>query len=462
MPPSSATPDNPPTAAEPVPPVLIYTAEIVQPPSTPLDKRSLPVWMFYILCSVCEWLFGAATLLVGLAVLAGIPVLQFLSLGYLLEASGRVARNRRLRDGFIGVRTAARVGSIALGTFLMFLPLWFISDLWYSAHVIQAGSGLTTGWRVAQIVMTVLIVAHIVAVWFCGGLLRQFFWPLLAPFLMAAWLARVVVSSNLMRPVFDATLGAVSPRLVQDICNYKPLTDWLVPAILLKGLLSGRIYSLARDGVWDFVVSLRLPYYFWLGLRGFLGAMAWLIVPLLLLIGATELPLPIPLKILSGLLGALMLTGVLLVLPFLQTHFAAQRRASAMLEVGKVLRAFFRSPIAFWLALLITLVFAAPLYLLKIAYTPQQLTWLPSLAFVAMIFPARLLTGWAVGRGMDAERPRNLALSILFSMFSATAALPVAALFVLIVFLTRYTSWYGPWSLLEQHAFLVPAPFLGL
>src|SRR4051812_17896102 len=30
-----------------------------------------------------EWLFGAAVLLVGLAVLAALPVLQFLSLGYL-------------------------------------------------------------------------------------------------------------------------------------------------------------------------------------------------------------------------------------------------------------------------------------------------------------------------------------------------------------------------------------------
>src|SRR5436309_7380286 len=35
--------------------------------------------------SVLEWLFGAAVLTVGLAVLAALPLLQFLSLGYLLE-----------------------------------------------------------------------------------------------------------------------------------------------------------------------------------------------------------------------------------------------------------------------------------------------------------------------------------------------------------------------------------------
>src|SRR5262245_1082140 len=32
-----------------------------------------------------EWLFGVAVLMVGLAALAALPVLQFLSLGYLLE-----------------------------------------------------------------------------------------------------------------------------------------------------------------------------------------------------------------------------------------------------------------------------------------------------------------------------------------------------------------------------------------
>ena len=40
--------------------------------------------------SVADWIFGALILIVGLAVLATIPVLQLLSLGYLLEVSGRV------------------------------------------------------------------------------------------------------------------------------------------------------------------------------------------------------------------------------------------------------------------------------------------------------------------------------------------------------------------------------------
>ena len=69
-----------------------------------------------------EWLFGLASLLVGLSTLAALPILQFLSLGYLLESSARVARSGRLRDGFVGVRRAARVGGIAAGLWLATVP----------------------------------------------------------------------------------------------------------------------------------------------------------------------------------------------------------------------------------------------------------------------------------------------------------------------------------------------------
>ena len=37
----------------------------------------------------------------------------------------------------------------------------------------------------------------------------------------------------------------------------------------------------------------------------------------------------------------------------------------------------------------------------------------------------------------------------------------MAGLYVLIVFLAQYTSWGGAWDLYEQHAFLLPVPFLG-
>jgi len=70
------------------------------------------------------------------------------------------------------------------------------------------------------------------------------------------------------------------PAFAEDLYNTKRLSEWFPPAILAAGILRGRMYSQARDAVWDFAVSLRLPQYFWLGLRGFAGALAWLPRPI--------------------------------------------------------------------------------------------------------------------------------------------------------------------------------------
>jgi hypothetical protein len=236
----------------------------------------------------------------------------------------------------------------------------------------------------------------------------------------------------------------------------QPLSDWFPPAILWAGMRRGHMYSEARDAVWDFVMGLQIPYYFWLGLRGFAGALAWLFVPVLLLMAGTTVPgdaAP-----LIGWIGALLLGLVLLYLPFLQAHFAAENRFTAMFEWSEIRRRFRRAPIAFWLALTVTCLFALPLYLLKIEATPREVTWLPTLFFVVFIYPARLLTGWALARSVKREKPRFF----LFRWMARFAAVPVVLYYVLIVFFTQYTSWFGPVSLFEQHAFLLPVPFIGL
>ncbi len=54
---------------------------------------------------------------------------------------------------------------------------------------------------------------------------------------------------------------------------------WLVRKLRQGGDLTRS----ARDEVWTFVTGLRLPYYFRLGLLGFVGTMAWLLVPVTLI-----------------------------------------------------------------------------------------------------------------------------------------------------------------------------------
>jgi hypothetical protein len=371
-------------------------------PVIPLPEERFHQRVLHGLGWAWERALGPVTLIVGLAVLAAIPILQFLSLGYLLEAGGRVVRSGRIRDGFIGVRHAARVGSIVLCTWLLLLPVRLVSSLAKSAELIDPGGPQARQWRFWLTVVTVLAVLHIVAACSRGGSIRYFLWP------------------------------------------FNPI--WLA-----RRLWRGGYYTEARDAVWAFVTAMRLPYYFWLGVRGFFGTMLWFVVPITLLALGRKVP---PL----GFAGALLLGVVLLYIPFLQMHFASEKRFRALFEIGVVRARFKRAPWAFATAFFITLAFALPLYLLKIEIIPREAAWLPSLFFIVFIFPARLLTGWAYARSGRRETPRHW----FFRWTSRLWMLPTAAIYVVIVFFSQYAAWEGIWSLYEQHAFMLPVPFVGM
>jgi hypothetical protein len=355
-----------------------------------------------IIGSIADWLFGAAAILFGLALLAAIPILQFMSLGYLLESGGRIARTGRLRDGFIGIRRAARLGSIALGVWLALWPLRFVASVARAAFIIDPAGPAARSWQIGLTILAALTALHIVGAISRGGQLRYFFWPF-----------------NLL---------------------------WL-----LQRMWRGGYYTQARDAVWDFVVALRLPYYFWLGCRGFAGTMAWLILPVSLIAFGRVAPL-------LGFLGAFLLAVVVLHLPFLQMRFAVDNRLGSMFAWRSIRAGFRRAPWAYTFACFITLAFALPLYLLKIEMVPREVAWLPSLVFIAFIFPARLLTGWAYGRSLRRATPRHW----FFRWTGRLWLIPTAGFYILFVFLSQYTSWEGIWSLYEQHAFLVPVPFMGM
>jgi hypothetical protein len=402
-PPVRAIPIVGPPPREEVAPIPVAEPEPESPLLSPFELVARP---FRAVGSVLEWVFGFAALMVALAVLAAIPVAQFLSLGYLLEAGGRVARSGRLRDGFVGIRIAARLGGGVLGCWLMLLPARFVADLTRSAQIIDPGGAVAQAWRAGLFVLIGATAFHIAAAVARGGRLRYFFWPF-----NVVWLTR--------------------------------------------RLLRGGYYTEARDAVWDTVVSLRQPHYFSLGFRGFIGALSWLALPVTLLaLGHAKFAVaPV-----VGFVGAAMLAVVLLYLPFLQMRFAAKNRLRAMYELGAVRQAYHRAPWAHTAAFVVTLLFALPLYLLKIEVVPREAAWLPSLVFVLFIFPARLLTGWAIGRAKRRDEPRHW----FFRWTGRLPLLPAAGFYVLVVFFTQYTSWNGVFSLYEQHAFLVPVPFLNL
>ncbi|MCA9179647.1 MAG: hypothetical protein KDB14_34565 [Planctomycetales bacterium] len=393
-------------------------------PTAPAKSSSWRRWPAR-LAAGGEWLIGFACLLVGLAIVAAIPVLQILSFGYLLEVSGRIAREGRLRAGFIGVPKAARVGLLIAHSWLMLLPIRLVSDAWYEAQLIDPLGPAARNLRGVQLVLLVLTMGHLISAWYCGGRARHFYWPLLSPiYLWRTWRGRL------------------------------RMADWLPPLRMGRDLRLGEAYRRSRDRLWDFCVSLRLPYYFRLGGLGLLGAACWLAVPVLLLAGAAALPPGA--AALAGLAGGLCLAFVAVRLPFIETNFATEGDWDRMLDRRLTGQQFARAPLAFWIALLLTLGLAIPLHLIQAAPPLlPDLRWLLNLLFVILLLPARFAAGWAVARAKRRETPR-----FVVSRWGARlAAVPVAMFYALIVYLSQFINFYGSWRLLEQPAFMLPAPF---
>ena len=263
---------------------------------------------------------------------------------------------------------------------------------------------MAQGWRVVLAIVTVLTFVHILTACARGGRLRHFLWPVGIPF-------------------------------------------WLV-----RGLRPGGLYAEARDGFWDFVAALRLPYYFRLGLVGFLGTLVWLVVPASLIAASGRYPV-------LGFLGAFLLAFVAPSLPFLQVRYAVEGQVGALFSLRSIRERFRRAPWAFAFALMVLLrgrrsalppedrddsprgrLAAQPRlrHLPRPRPSPGRLGLCP---VVAALSPPPL------------ARPRRSA---------ASPSSPSPLFYVLVVVLAQYTSWGGIWSLYEQHAFLLPVPFLNM
>lgn len=356
-----------------------------------------------------DYLFGLVTILLGLAILAAIPVLHFLSLGYFLEASARVARSGRVRDGFIGLSAAAWIGRVLVAGWLFSIPIRLFHSFLVDANLLGAGSATV------EVVLQIFLIGLICLVglglfWgmIRGGRLRHYAWP--APVRFLRWLGE--------------------PK------DLRPLLRWG------RHALDHGIWA------WDF---------FKLGFFGFWGAVIWLALPVAILFGAGQIGNQ-GLSLLTSFLGALVLGFVVLHLPFIQTRFAVNRDFTEFLHLKGAKESFRSAPWALWVGLLVTVLFSLPLYILKIELAPDEVVWMTNLIFVAFMFPARLILGWSTGRSLRRQASRHW----IFRGLSRVAMVPIVLVYVLVVWLAQYLSWHGSYSLFEQHALLLPAAMLGL
>ncbi len=352
--------------------------------------------------------FCLASLVVLLAVLTAIPLLQLIAFGYLLHVAGRLANGATLGDSLPHFKKAGQIGLAASAVFVAALPTQLLAHWESVAYLINPGSGQAAAMRILAIASSILATGYLLWAWVRGGKLRDYLWP---------------------QP----------KRFISDAWRWSTWKD--VP-----------------DRLWDFTTSLELPRFFWLGFRGAAGTLIWLIPAMIIVVAFREGETG-----LAGLVGfvALMFLGIgLLYLPMLQANFAAENRFSSLFEVRKIRRDFRRAPWAWLGAMIVTLVLTPiPLYLLKIEATPREVMWLPCLVFVAFILPARIATGMALRRAR--RRPDPTGMWAMFSRWSVRAMMPVVVgIYLLFVYVSQYTSWDGLATWVQQHAILIPVPFL--
>lgn len=352
--------------------------------------------------------FCIASLIVLLALLTAIPLFQLIAFGYLLQVAGGLVSGARLRDSLPHLHQAGRIGLAAVAVFLAALPTQLLAHWESVAYLIDPGSGQAAAMRTLAIASAMLITGYLLWAWVRGGRLRHYLWPQPKRFFKEGW-------------------------------------RWST-------------WRAAPDRLWEFTASLQLPKYFWLGLRGAIGTLVWLI-PAMIIIAAFRNG-ETGLAGLVGFISLLFLGIALFYLPMLQAHFAAENRLSALFEVRKIRRDFRRAPWAWLLAMIATLVITPiPLYLLKIEATPQEVMWLPCLVFVAFILPARIATGLALRRARHRPEPSGT-WAALSRWMVRLLMVPVVGVYLLFVYVSQYTSWDGLATWVQQHAILIPVPFL--
>ncbi len=364
--------------------------------------------MFYGIRRTVSFLWKTTSLIVLLSIVATIPILQFASLGYMLEVSSRIARGLPVRNCFPGTDIAGRLLIILIFVSLSWLPVWLIADMAYTAELIEPGGTASGRLRVAARLVSVTWIVWVLWTVFRGGKIRHFLWP--------------------------------------------------APMLAFRSVFRPSVWREAENRLWSFALSLHLPKLFWLGLTASVGALVWLVLPssfiAIGLIGNGNAGTG-----LVGLIGAFWMWWVLLQLPFLQIQMASEGRFVSVFDVRSARRSFRRAPWSFCLATWATFVLAIPLYLLRIEQIPTELWWILSLFFVVLMFPAKLLTGWALRRSKYHQAAFVCDVHWFLRYCAWLPQIAVVLIYLGVLYLAKFALWEGTASIYLQHAFLPPVPF---
>lgn len=352
--------------------------------------------------------FGTAAIVLVLSILAAIPALNLLVLGYMLDAQRRVALTGRLRDGFPLLQLAPRLGVICFFVMLFLLPIQLMGTHVNAALIVRGGSAESSqGMVIVLRTMQILTALHLILAIGRGGSVGCF-----------------------LRPIKNVR--------------------WM-----LSQLISGQYPQTLNQWAGEALAVLRPGYHFMLGLKGVFGAVAWLFIPTAMLVAFSAPDRTGPLFGLISFFGALVMIPVVAWLPSLQVHQALTGRFLAIFEVGAARRIVRRAPIAWMISTFLLYAMTLPLYLAKIRLPPADAFLVLTPIFVLLTYPARLAVAWAFHRGahrlMWAWFPVRLGTRI--------ATFAILAVYVGFLFITPTISELGKAAPLENHAFLSPIPY---
>jgi len=423
-----------------------------QHPTTWIESRMIS-WIGVVQRGL-RWLGGIFAVGFLVAWLATVPLVQVVTLGFFVEVTRRVARGGRLRDGWPGAEKGWWVCKLLLGLALTWLPLMIVSRLRYDAWLIEPDSVLHGRLRIAEWTILGLTLVHWVGVGLAGGRLRHFLWPVLLPWYGLTGLLKRFLSIGWIRSIIGQTLGTWFPRSVAAYYHSPPLSDWFVPALLYRHLRQGTLLSAASDRFWAGVGALRPVYYFQLGLGALIGLMVWFAGPTLWLLIATRTDNEVA-EGLFYLLGVVHLFLVLQYFPLVHCQYCLTGRWSSYLRWRQAASRYWYSPFRVTLAMAVSLLLTAPLWLTRIAMIPYDLWWMLAGLYVLCLWPIWLAWGWAWHHA--SHRPATPSKWWSCSWMPIFWALVLGQTVLSLV--SIYLAWQGVFNLLLHPTFHIPTPF---
>lgn len=404
---SEAVASSEPVLPVPVPPIPVSLTPVPSLVDQLVARAQCPHPLWHPL-RFAGWgismLFGLVTMVLALAILAAIPIVNFIALGYLLDVEGRVARSGKIRDAFPLLPLAPRIGSMVIGIWLFLLPLRLLAWTAADARLISPGSAADRGWHFALRASMVLVTVHICLALARGGRFSTFFRPI----------------KNL--------------RWFWTQCR------------------DASYWDRAEHAVWEFLTRIRRTHFFWLGVKGWVGAFLWLVLPTAIFAAANK---PNGGAAFVSIVGGVLLSIVFAWIPFLQARYAAEGRLSAYKELRTIRELYRRAPVCWSLAAILTYALSLPLFFATIVLPPQDALWMVTPIFIVSIFPTRVITGWAYYQAVQRTQRAWFSLRLLMSL----VLMPTLMFYTFILFFTQFIGSSGKLVLFQHHALLLPRPF---